>query len=83
MAHGLFAAGWEKWMNKLALEHGAIVVSPDHRLLPTANGIADVLEDIKDGWAWTRSKLNKLLEEKAPGHEVDFGKTMVAGGSAG
>lgn len=67
MAHGLFAPGWEKWMHKLAVDHGAIVVSPDHRLLPSTNGVADVLEDLEDGWAWMRRKLNGGFEGEGAG----------------
>lgn len=83
MAHGLFAPGWEKWMHKLAMKQGAIVVSPDHRLLPSKNGIADVLEDIENGWAWMKRELNGVVGEKAPGFEVDLGRVLVTGGSAG
>ncbi|KAM0555890.1 hypothetical protein ACHAPJ_006292 [Fusarium lateritium] len=83
MGHGLFAPFFPKWVDKLALEHSAIIVSPDYRLLPSANGLADVLEDVEDGWQWTKSQLPGILKEKAPGHFLDFSHTLLAGGSAG
>jgi acetyl esterase/lipase len=35
---------------QLAKSNGAIVVSPDYRLIPEAKGV-DILEDIKDFWS--------------------------------
>lgn len=70
-------------MDSLAREHSAIIVSPDYRLLPSANGVPDTIEDVEDGWAWTKENLNSVLKEKAPGHSVDFNHTLLVGGSAG
>lgn len=81
--HGLFTPLFPKWMSKLALEHSAIIVSPDHRLLPSANGVADVLEDLEDGWQWTKSELPGILRGKSPGHTLEFSQTLLVGGSAG
>lgn len=83
MAHGLFAPFYEKWVHKLATEQGAIVVSPDYRLLPSANGVKDILEDLEDGWQWTKANLNQIINEVAPGVQADFSKTLLGGGSAG
>lgn len=82
-AHGLFAPFFPKWVDRLALEHSAIIVSPDYRLLPSENGVADVLEDVEDGWKWIQSSLASLLEKIAPGVEPDFHRVLLAGGSAG
>ncbi|KAJ4221453.1 hypothetical protein NW759_006700 [Fusarium solani] len=81
--YGLFPAFFPKWVDKLALKHSAIIVSPDHRLLPSENGVADVLEDLEDCWQWTKLKLPGILETKAPGYFLDFSQTLLAGGSAG
>lgn len=83
MAHGLFAPFFPKWVDALALEQGAIIVSPDYRLLPSANGVADVLEDLEDGWRWTKDVLPGVLRTRAPGVEMDLSRTLIAGGSAG
>lgn len=82
-AHSLFAPFFAPWALKLALDHGAIIVSADYRLLPTSNGIADQLEDLEDFWQWYRTTLPSILERDHPGYEVDYKRTLLVGGSAG
>jgi pimeloyl-ACP methyl ester carboxylesterase len=82
-AHSLFAPFFAPWALKLALDHGAIIVSADYRLLPTPNGIADQLEDLEDFWEWYRSTLPPILERNNAGYEVDYKRTLLVGGSAG
>ena len=82
-AHSLFAPFFAPWALKLALDHGAIIVSADYRLLPTPNGVADQLEDLEDFWQWYRSSLPLVLQREAPGHEIDYERTLLIGGSAG
>ncbi|KAM0715660.1 hypothetical protein Q7P37_009158 [Cladosporium fusiforme] len=82
-AHSLFAPFFVPWALKLALDHGAIIVSADYRLLPTPNGVADQLEDLEDFWQWYRNALPSLLRRKAPGHEIDYHKSLLVGSSAG
>lgn len=79
----LFAPFFAPWILKLALESDAVLVSADYRLLPSSNGVADVLEDLEDFWKWTRSSLPAVLESRAPGHTVDYNRLLVTGGSAG
>lgn len=83
MAHGLYAPFWPKSMNKLALDHEAIIIAPDYRLLPSENGIADPLEDVEDCWQWTKSTLPGILAAKAPEQSLDFSHTLLFGASAG
>ncbi|KAF4437913.1 hypothetical protein F53441_12919 [Fusarium austroafricanum] len=83
MGHGLFAPFFPRWIDQLALQHSAIIISADYRLIPSANGLEDVLEDVEDGWQWTKANLPVILEEKAPGHSLDFSRVLLAGGSAG
>jgi acetyl esterase/lipase len=82
-AHSLFAAFFAPWALKLAIDHGAIIVSADYRLLPTSNGIADQLEDLEDFWQWYRSDLPSVLRRNAAGFEVDYKHALLMGGSAG
>ncbi|VUC28419.1 unnamed protein product [Clonostachys rosea] len=81
--HSLFSPFFAPWVLKLALEHSAVIVSADHRLLPSANGVADVLEDLESFWQWTRSSLANLLKDRAPSVSLDFSRLLVTGGSAG
>ncbi|CAM1503499.1 Fc.00g010900.m01.CDS01 [Cosmosporella sp. VM-42] len=82
-AHSLFAPFFPVWASKLALEHSAIIVSADYRLLPSTNGVAEINQDLEDFWQWTRSELPNVMSEKTPGHLLDFSKTLLTGGSAG
>jgi acetyl esterase/lipase len=82
-AHSLFAPFFAPWALKLALDHGAIVVSADYRLLPTSNGIADQLEDLEDFWQWYRNTLPSILQRNNAGYEVDYKRALLVGGSAG
>lgn len=82
-AHSLFAPFFAPWALKLALDHGAIIVSADYRLLPTPNGVADQLEDLEDFWEWYTAVLPSLIQERTTGHEIDFNRVLLVGGSAG
>lgn len=81
--HGLHAPFWERWQARLAVEHGAIIVSPDFRLLPTPNGVEDQIEDVLDGWHWVTDNLPGIFRERYPGHVLDFTHTSLQGASAG
>ncbi|KAK4953320.1 hypothetical protein LTR10_009029 [Elasticomyces elasticus] len=81
--HSLFAPWFNPWQLKLAIDHGAILVSADYRLLPTPNGIVDQIEDLEDFWRWSRTELPALLQRRAPGHSLDFDHLLLVGGSAG
>ncbi|KAI9705224.1 MAG: hypothetical protein M1820_005371 [Bogoriella megaspora] len=81
--HSLFAPFFPKAVLSLALKHSAIIVSPDYRLLPTENGMSDILDDLEDFWKWSRSGLPALLANKAPGHVLDFSHLLLTGNSAG
>lgn len=81
--YGLYAPFFGRWEARLAVKHGAIIISPDYRLLPTTNGVADQLEDVVDCWEWTKEKLPGILQEKAPGHALDFSRVLLQGSSAG
>lgn len=82
-AHSLFAPFFAPWALDLARENSAIIISPDYRLLPSLNGIADQLEDLEDFWQWSHSKLPEVLERNAHGHSLDFTRLLMVGGSAG
>ena len=82
-AHSLFAPFLAPWALKLALDHDAIIVSADYRLLPTQNGIADQLADLEDFWQWFRDTLPSVLKHNAAGFEIDYKRALLMGGSAG
>jgi acetyl esterase/lipase len=76
------------WTLQLAEHLGAILLSPDYRLLPESNG-GDILDDMRTFWHWCcrNSGLAAAVEVMAPGlgEKVDLGKAkvIVVGESAG
>ncbi|KAK4499629.1 hypothetical protein PRZ48_010147 [Zasmidium cellare] len=81
--HSLFAAWFHPWLIKMALDQDAIIISADYRLLPSPGGIADQLEDLEDFWQWIKAKFPTVLQDRAPGHALDFEHLLLVGGSAG
>lgn len=81
--HCLFAPFFTPWILKLALEEQAIIISADYRLLPSKNGVADILEDLEDFWKWTKLSLPSILGQRAPDLALDFKRLLLTGGSAG
>jgi acetyl esterase/lipase len=59
--------------------NSAIIVSPDYRMLPEANGL-DIMKDLSDFWEWVHSGLK---DELPTGIEIDYEKILIEGGSAG
>ena len=82
-AHSLFAPFFAPWALKLALDHDAIIVSADYRLLPTQNGVADQLEDLEDFWMWYRNDLPSVMKRKTAGLDINYERALLMGGSAG
>lgn len=82
-AHSLFAPFTAEWLLQLAIEKSAMIIAPDYRLLPTENGVADILEDIEDAWQWAKSDLPAVLKTRTPGHVMDLSRLLLFGGSAG
>ncbi|KAI9038593.1 alpha/beta-hydrolase [Aspergillus affinis] len=78
----LFPDWFPKWQAELALQHNAIIVLPNYRLLPDSTGM-DIMEDIDHLWAWVTSKLADTLRDHFSGIEPDLSRIMTAGESAG
>jgi len=70
-----------QWLVDYALQHSAILVMPDYRLMPEANG-TEILEDVSDFWKWLRSDLQSHLA-KTTKIKADLSKVLVSGESAG
>lgn len=62
---------------------GAIVVSPNYRLVPEHSG-ADILDDLADFWAWLHNGgLASYLASRNVQVKPDFDRILVSGDSAG
>ncbi|KAI5201084.1 hypothetical protein AUEXF2481DRAFT_38949 [Aureobasidium subglaciale EXF-2481] len=70
------------WTIQLAAQKNAILVSPNYRLLPEANG-GEILDDIGDFWSWVKTSLPSEVAKMANGVEIDSNNILVAGESAG
>lgn len=67
----------------MAESKGAIIVSPDYRLLPEA-AADDMLDDIEDFWSWVHTGLATEVSKATGGKQgVDLTKIAVSGESAG
>jgi acetyl esterase/lipase len=79
--HRLFPDWYPSWMLDFYLKHLDIVITADHRLMPEGKGV-DILDDMKDLWAWVLRPGN--IAAKLPeGVEVDLENVLVSGESAG
>jgi acetyl esterase/lipase len=71
------------WIMDYAITYEAIVVSPNHRLLPKSTGL-EIMEDLSDFWKWTKGGLQPLVSSNTEGQaEVDLSKILVQGESPG
>ncbi|KAK9369863.1 Alpha/Beta hydrolase protein [Lipomyces kononenkoae] len=71
-----------QWPLELAESKDAIIVSPEYRLMPEANG-ADILEDIKDFWTWVHTTLPIAISGLRPNLTLDLDRIAAVGESAG
>ncbi|KAI5120188.1 hypothetical protein M0805_002654 [Coniferiporia weirii] len=76
-----FQPWWPCWLLDVALKEGAIVVAPDHRLIPEATA-EDVLDDIHDFWGWVGSDFGAVVQ-KAYGVQPNLDRVLLTGESAG
>lgn len=60
----------------------SIVVLPNYRFVPEHSG-ADILEDVRDFWAWADRDLGRLVQNAAPGVEINLDQLLVSGDSSG
>jgi acetyl esterase/lipase len=67
---------------QFAEREGAIVVTPDYRLIPEANG-SDILADVKDFWDWVKESLPAKVLEISNAISLDLSRVAVGGESAG
>ncbi|KAJ9157285.1 Alpha/beta hydrolase fold-3 [Pleurostoma richardsiae] len=68
-----------KWFLELAARENAIIVSPTYRLMPEAR-VLDIIDDIKDFWAWAHSDLPSAVAAQWPHITLDPDRTAVYGG---
>ncbi|KAJ5760027.1 hypothetical protein N7520_007183 [Penicillium odoratum] len=80
----IFSPWFSDWLIELALFRRAILVTPDYRLLPEANG-HDILADLASFWEWLPQNLEAKLTSFYPLIHIrpDFDRILCTGSSAG
>ncbi|KAF1811937.1 alpha/beta-hydrolase [Eremomyces bilateralis CBS 781.70] len=73
-----------KWLLEYAVARGAIILSPDYRLLPEATG-QDILNDMRDFWKWVQRTLTHVLPRTSGPRRIapDLTNILCTGESAG
>jgi len=82
MGASLYPDWFPKWALDYCLQHSAMIVAADYRLMPESNGL-DIMEDLSDFWTWVRQSLQDHLSKARPGIEADQEKIIAYGESAG
>lgn len=63
--------------------HSAILVCPNHRLLPESSGL-DILDDLADFWGWVGDGLQAFVAKSVGlDLQVDLTRMIAMGESAG
>ena len=81
LGHRMYEPWFAEWLLNMALDHEAIIVTPDYRLLPESNR-SDILSDITHFWRWIQKDLPQYMEQKnlpLP----DVGNVLCCGESSG
>ncbi|WYZ44886.1 hypothetical protein EsH8_VIII_000202 [Colletotrichum jinshuiense] len=63
VGHRMYEPWFTQWLLDLALDHEAIVITADYRLLPESNG-TDVFSDVAHFWKWVQKDLPRYMEQK-------------------
>ncbi|KAL4977325.1 Alpha/Beta hydrolase protein [Aspergillus desertorum] len=80
VGHRMYEPWFAQWLLDLALDHEAIIVTPDYRLLPESNG-SDILSDVAHFWEWMQS-LPQCMEQRAL-PRPDINNVLCCGESSG
>ena len=81
LGHRMYEPWFAQWLLDLALEHDAIIVTPDYRLLPESDG-SDILSDIAHFWRWIQTDLPRYMEQQSL-PRPDVGNVLCCGESSG
>lgn len=64
------------------MKHGAVIVTPDYRLLPE-HEMVDGINDIRSFWKWVEDEMKSVLNQTLPSIDLDLNNLLVGGESAG
>lgn len=78
----MYEPWWPRWIIQFAQSQGAMIISPDFRLMPEASP-SDVMDDVASFWAWYTRKLPKIAASESWDVRPDVKRTICAGQSSG
>lgn len=78
----LYEPWWPTWLLDLASSQNAMIIAPDYRLLPEADGV-DILQDMDAFWTWALTDLPLLASTEGWNLRPDLDHIVCAGQSAG
>ncbi|KIW36497.1 uncharacterized protein PV06_11264 [Exophiala oligosperma] len=80
----LYPPWFTNWILDYARHSGAVLVSPNYRLMPESTG-SDILEDMDAFWCWLRhGGVDDILEQGGYQYlRIDLDRTLLVGESAG
>ncbi|KAI5460131.1 Alpha/Beta hydrolase protein [Mariannaea sp. PMI_226] len=82
VGHRMYGPWWPTWSLELALSQGAIIISPDYRLLPEANG-TDILADVETFASWMQHELPLIADQESWHALPDLSRVVLMGQSSG
>jgi len=71
-----------EWALDYCIQHNAIWIAPDYRLLPESSGL-EILSDLADFWTWLQKDLVGYLKGIRSQATPNFDKVLAYGESAG
>ncbi|ETN38407.1 uncharacterized protein HMPREF1541_06442 [Cyphellophora europaea CBS 101466] len=79
----LLPAFFPTYLLDLAIQYSAIIISPNHRLLPEV-AVSDILADIDDCWCWLHTDFHNFLSSNIQSTiKADLSRIFTIGDSAG
>lgn len=81
VGHRMYEPWFAQWLLDLALDHEAIIITPDYRLLPESNG-SDIFSDVAHFWRWIQKDLPQYMEQKSL-PRPDVSNVLCCGESSG
>ena len=64
VGHRMYEQWFAQWLLDLALDHDAIIITADYRLLPESNG-SDILSDVAHFWRWLQKDLPLYMQQES------------------
>jgi acetyl esterase/lipase len=84
VGHRMYEPWFAQWLLDLALDHQAIIVTPDYRLMPESTG-TEILSDVAHFWRWLQRDFPRYMEQQQQQGlpRPDVGNILCCGESSG